>query len=291
MRTLMAIKYKLLKYLFCNPPYSKNIRNFASLTNNIIQRFFKKRFKKKQLTLLEQRSCDDLKKKGYSKFALTELSEKLRENIYELILDMERLGIPINGKIKDIKNKNVINLLRKSNKIKKNYKLDIDHLFNFKKIKSVINDDFFEKICNNYLKTNIVRTSYRVWLDHNYQSTNKDQETQLYHRDHRGILFVKTFIYLTDVKKNNGPFKYISYSHKKNMTSLNKISTNKDKRYSNDEVVNKLSNYEKTFLGSSGTTIMADTTGLHRGARPNADSFRVLITFIHEPKDNIFDFR
>lgn len=96
-----------------------------------------------------------------------------------------------------------------------------------------------------------------------------DTSTTLYHRDQNlGDLdstrgnFLKVFIYLTDVYSENGPFTYITKSHK-------------DRRESEtfyrvpDHEVYRLygEKSELKCIAPFGTVITADTTGLHKGTK------------------------
>jgi hypothetical protein len=87
----------------------------------------------------------------------------------------------------------------------------------------------------------------------------KPRHAELFHRDFDDVNFIKLFIYLTDVKPENGPHEYIRGSH--DITKLHEI-----KRYSDEEVLEAFGPERlKSFAGPAGTIFLENTYGLHRG--------------------------
>ena len=102
------------------------------------------------------------------------------------------------------------------------------------------NIEIFKKISSNYLNVNTHNSYIDVLFDHNMMNQEHPKESQLFHQDHNGILFLKIFIYLIDVDHKNGPYSYVKASHnKKFMKSLNlkKNHINDNVRYNNEEVL------------------------------------------------------
>lgn len=97
---------------------------------------------------------------------------------------------------------------------------------------------------------------------------------QGWHRDSYTPQF-KAMVYLTDVDKQNGPFEYVSQSHKyshiwqsiKDNTYNKKYANNS--RFTHEEVIEfcrRRSLQRRVFEGQSGTIILFDSRGLHRGS-------------------------
>ncbi|MFV8224386.1 phytanoyl-CoA dioxygenase family protein [Christiangramia aquimixticola] len=92
-----------------------------------------------------------------------------------------------------------------------------------------------------------------------------------WHRDHANVKQSKSIVYLTDVIDDNGPFQYISKSHKSYNIYKDSYNYNFDQfqnRFTEQEV-NRLIEKEperlKTITGAAGTVILTDTRGIHRG--------------------------
>lgn len=86
--------------------------------------------------------------------------------------------------------------------------------------------------------------------------------TQNFHRDVDDWRFLKLFIYLTDVDEGSGPHCYVRTSH-------NSAFAWKAKSYSGAELEHRFGpDNLTTVVGPRGTTFIADTLGVHRGAAP-----------------------
>lgn len=133
-------------------------------------------------------------------------------------------------------------------------------------------------------------------IDINFSETfpkNKKErkQSQRWHRDPavRGV--IKIFIYFSDVKKECGPFEYISQTHNKMNLKPNKgpITTKRfgGSFYPDQNKLNHQIFKEKlvvnSLIGQSGKIIITDTTGLHRGGFCEKGS-RLMATFVYYPK-------
>jgi hypothetical protein len=107
-----------------------------------------------------------------------------------------------------------------------------------------------------------------------------DEKTQYFHRDLDNFNFIKMFLYLTDVDINKGAHQYVVGSHNKtyNLQISRSVINKKDLNFDNLEIFD--------FVGESGSALLADTFGLHRGATPiNGD--RLMIVFSYSVKNSI----
>lgn len=104
-----------------------------------------------------------------------------------------------------------------------------------------------------------------------------------WHRDAFGFQF-KAIIYLSDVSVENGPFEYLTGSHKLWRVALDavldRVEAPPESRMDNDRL-NKLITAgrlkKRNFPASAGTVILANTTGVHRGA-PLVNGCRYALT-------------
>ena len=94
------IKYKFLKHLIINPPYSPISRKLASNFLNINDNFSKINIGK---TL--DKKISDLRSDGYFFSNIDRIG--LRDNCKKLLNEVKNLGFPENGKISHIKKNNL----------------------------------------------------------------------------------------------------------------------------------------------------------------------------------------
>jgi len=88
------------------------------------------------------------------------------------------------------------------------------------------------------------------------------EQAQLFHRDVDDLKFCKLFIYLTDVKSENGPHVYVEGSS--NSKKLTKI-----RRYSDSEIFDTFGKDRiKYFKAPKGSAFIVDTYGFHKGLLP-----------------------
>jgi hypothetical protein len=103
--------------------------------------------------------------------------------------------------------------------------------------------------------------------------------SQLWHRDFDDRHLLKAFLYLVDVDDETGPFEYVAGSHPSGRyASLWEWRPLGTGRIAEGEVTaNTRREDVKTLAGPSGTIILCNTSGLHRGGFSTAKP-RVLAT-------------
>ena len=109
-----------------------------------------------------------------------------------------------------------------------------------------------------------------------------------WHRDSPFTPQFKFITYLSDVDETNGPFEYIPYSH----LSVNKFHSKfklSKMRYTDCEVENEWGK-GSTVCANKGSTLVADTRGVHRGL-PIKDGTRYACTvYFFNSKENYDSF-
>jgi ectoine hydroxylase-related dioxygenase (phytanoyl-CoA dioxygenase family) len=116
-----------------------------------------------------------------------------------------------------------------------------------------------------------INSQTNLWYSVKYESIN--DQTQKFHQDYDDVKFIKLFIYLSDVKKENGPHTYIKSSRiNRKVPKDYKVSKRLDdnyvkKIYKNDIV---------EFVGEKGTIIFEDTNGFHKGKTVD-DGHRIIL--------------
>ena len=236
-------------------------------------KFIKKN--KKNLSDLEIKTINDLKKKGFyiienyfSKEQCTELSNKIK-------LFIEKNSTKIyEGKYSS--DKRIFGA---------EY---IDHQIN-----DYHNSDNLKKIGNLYMQCELGNLMTMA-----NETTYKDKNLgsgEGWHRDSVSKQF-KSILYLENVTLNNGPFQFLKNSNKmldilRDTSVLDKEI--KDTRYTDDEVQELLKNDPnrlQTLNYKAGTLIIIDTSLIHRGA-PIKSGIRYALTNYYYPKKIILDYK
>lgn len=160
-------------------------------------------------------------------------------------------------------------------------------------------------INNNLL--NIVNSYFKMFSKLIYLELNEtkivDQKDELkasqaYHRDPGIHGCIKVFVYLNDVEKGGGAFTYVKKSHifGKNKNLFRRRFFGVGGVYIDEkELMNKIDKkniYE--IQGKSGTVIIADTSGIHKGGFSTQKS-RIMTTSVYYPSGEFYksklDFR
>tara|TARA_A100001015_G_scaffold224297_1_gene252882 strand:- start:1389 stop:2186 length:798 start_codon:yes stop_codon:yes gene_type:complete len=147
---------------------------------------------------------------------------------------------------------------------------DRQMLLNSDVIKGFCELEIFHIVARAYLGVNAKIGNISAWRTEKFQFPTN---AQYFHRDFDNFKWLKIFIYLTDVKDENGPHSYIPKSHNsKNHLRFSRIE-DKD-----------IANLEKPveIIGKAGTIIFADTLGIHKGVLPN-EGFRDILQITLAP--------
>lgn len=90
------------------------------------------------------------------------------------------------------------------------------------------------------------------------------EHAEFFHRDVDDWLFIKLFIYITDVDEDAGPHVFVRGSHR-----INKLS--KIARYSDEKVYESFGLDNVLFLtAKAGTSFLENTYGMHKGQLPKS---------------------
>jgi hypothetical protein len=133
-------------------------------------------------------------------------------------------------------------------------------------------DPALASIAAAYLGQPVIQDQTALWWTTTQGSADAALNAWLFHQDRDRLSFVKFFVYLTDVEKENGPHVYIKGTHRKVPRSL---AT--DGRKTDDLVRNAgLWDQVVELTGPAGTMLAVDTVGLHKGMPPQSGDRLVL---------------
>jgi hypothetical protein len=142
----------------------------------------------------------------------------------------------------------------------------IEHLS--ENIRSFLNNNFLENI-SRVLSNREVLHKFTLGSKLKYTPNNLGSGSG-WHRDSLGFQF-KAMLYLSAVDEYSGPFEYFIGSHKRYFKLKNYFFNllkgfSDIVRYSNSKVETLDNNSKITCIGKSGTLILFNSSGLHRGA-------------------------
>jgi len=147
-------------------------------------------------------------------------------------------------------------------------------------VKELATDPKLLSIIKEYLGDEPIQTQACCWWTVRYSNKLLSKCAQLFHQDHTYAKFIKLFLYLNDVTKDNGCHVYVPNSVGVGpQPSKRRLSS----RVGDDFIEE---NYKeiKYIEGEKGTMTLVDTRGWHKG-NPVKEGYRLLIQL--EWTDNI----
>lgn len=155
----------------------------------------------------------------------------------------------------------------------------VDPLVTMPELLPIVLDERFIDIAAGYLRS--VPAVGSVTLRKSFVNDLPVFDTLYFHVDPNSVHFLKVFVYLHDVGPQGGPFTYVRGSHRERFRGW---STRR--RWSEQEI---LAHYPAerivAMTARAGDVVMADTTGFHRGTKPEAaDRCMLTISYVLEPE-------
>ena len=156
----------------------------------------------------------------------------------------------------------------------------IEHcVIKFKNNSTFLNEIALSKnlinIVSSYLNSENITCKIQCFISNPFLSSKEERKknAQFFHYDCDYKKFLKIFIYLCDVDDNNGPHVFIENTHKNK-----KLKHILAERIDDKEVLESYGkNTQKKFLKDTGTLIIEDTFGLHKGETPKKESRHMLV--------------
>ncbi len=140
-------------------------------------------------------------------------------------------------------------------------------------------------IINSYFGLHTRLNYIDAWYSFPVNPNNLFATTEQWHRDHEDKRIIKVFVYLSDVAKDMGPFSYINGTHSKGQDKFTWLSPPSPPRgiylrASDLDLVQQNDRHTiNAYPGKTGSVIIADTSGFHKGGRAVAEPRHVLVAF------------
>ena len=109
-------------------------------------------------------------------------------------------------------------------------------------------------------------------LSWSYNFPGEEEGAYLWHKDDDDLLQIKVILYLNDVTLKSGPFCYVPESHY--FGALNMKNPNSANHYKTDVEMSTVFCNKSEYvnaIGPAGTIVLADTSGYHRGLKPQGE--------------------
>ena len=147
-----------------------------------------------------------------------------------------------------------------------------DDLMRIPEVAELVASAELRSIAASYFRAVPIFTGLAAWWsfpDEDASDQQLDQAAQKFHFDYDWPLFLKFFVYLTPVDETNGPFTFVRGTHDQKARYT-------DGRRSDAEIEDTYGSSIRPCHGSAGDLIIADTSGFHKGARPESSPRLVL---------------
>jgi hypothetical protein len=139
----------------------------------------------------------------------------------------------------------------------------------------------FLAVVNRYMGMRSYLRSFNLWWDR--PTPDAAASTQLWHRDLDDARCIKAFMYFNDVDMQTGPFSYLRGTHMFGRYAglqPGGIKSGKN-RFTDEEITAPLSLKDAQICtGATGTVIMCDTYGFHRGVKPQKDRLMSVAQYV-----------
>jgi hypothetical protein len=146
------------------------------------------------------------------------------------------------------------------------FRYDQNDLINLPEIQNILTNQYLLSIAEGYFKSLPIIDTFSAWWSFKTKDDYVDHKAaQSWHFDMDRTKWLKIFIHLEDVSKDNGPHSFISGTHKN--YGIDKIILKQGYKRIDNEIINRLYSKSKIvqFLGNKGSMLIEDTRGIHKG--------------------------
>jgi hypothetical protein len=154
--------------------------------------------------------------------------------------------------------------------ISKRYFIPLEDIVTNQGMQRLIADPVLLAVAEQYLKAHPILCGADMWWSSTLGDSPGDDGAQEFHFDFDGApIWLKYFIYLTDVTPSNGPHVFVRGSHLANHPRAAAILRRGYVRISDDDISDAFGKENIVELcGARGTILAVDTRGFHKGKLP-----------------------
>lgn len=145
------------------------------------------------------------------------------------------------------------------------YDFDPEIVVNNPDVQNLMADASILSVAQAYLGSLPMADVTSMWWHTAYSDQPDEDAAQMFHFDMDRIRWLKLFIYLTDVKTENGPHCFIEGSHRTGGIPSRLLSKGYARLNDEEVSLHYAPNKFIEFRAPAGTIILEDTRGLHKG--------------------------
>jgi hypothetical protein len=154
--------------------------------------------------------------------------------------------------------------------ISKTYKIVSEDIVTDPAMQRLMADAVFLAVAERHLGAQPILCGAGMWWSPAYGDKPGDDAAQQFHFDFDGApIWLKYFVYLTDVGPDNGPHVFVRGSHIGNHPKAAELRRRGYVRFSDEEIAGAFGPENIVELcGQRGTVLAVDTRGFHKGKMP-----------------------
>jgi hypothetical protein len=164
----------------------------------------------------------------------------------------------------------------------KTYRMAADDIVASPAMQRLLADQSLLAVAESYLAAHPVLSGINMWWSPSFGEAPGDDAAQMFHFDFDGApIWLKFFIYLTDVDRANGPHVFVRGSHAANHPAAANILKRGYVRVSDEEIAAAFgADNVIEICGRRGTVLAVDTRGFHKGKVP-ASGYRLIAQLMY----------
>jgi Phytanoyl-CoA dioxygenase (PhyH) len=173
--------------------------------------------------------------------------------------------------------------------VSKRYFIALEDIVTNQGMQRLMADPLLLSVAEQYLRAHPILCGADMWWSPAFGDTPGEDAAQEFHFDFDGApVWLKYFVYLTDVTPNNGPHVFVRGSHLANHPSAAALLRRGYVRISDKDISDAFGKEKLIEIcGSRGTVLAVDTRGFHKGQRPLAGYRLVAQLFYCCPQFNL----
>lgn len=154
--------------------------------------------------------------------------------------------------------------------ISKTYRIALEDIVTSPTMQQVMADEVFLAVAEQYLRSHPILCGTDMWWSPKFGDAPGADAAQEFHFDYDGApIWLKLFVYLTDVTPQNGPHVFVRGSHRANHPAADAILRRGYVRVPDREIAEAFGAENLIEIcGLRGTVLLADTRGFHKGKMP-----------------------
>jgi len=158
------------------------------------------------------------------------------------------------------------------------FALHLSDVISLEEVQDILCHPKILDLAEGYLGSPLVLSTAQAWWSTCYgmSAESRSDNAQMFHFDMERIKWLKFFVYLNDVRVENGPHVFVLGTHKAG--SQPKEFRNRGYARISDGDMKEAYPAKRIceFIGEAGTAILEDTRGYHKGSPPAQDARLIL---------------